>query len=250
MKSSKELSRMEHQTSSIQTRSRRKRSARLKDTQEKIINESNNELIHPSKEIENNNQIDINNFQSIVDEFSLFISNINQIESIPSSLTKSETESEHDQYLQKRSSRLLEDENNEKISFRRSKRIKNNQILKNKQNKTKKKDIKKHYNELKVIDEENLDENKKKITSHNDSLETTKLENNEGNTQITENTNLNLPIYKQYDDMGNNQLNNNHQSIFNQAQKGNNKDNDQLQGIHTYINDIMAHVISYDFISL
>jgi hypothetical protein len=220
---------MEHSTSSIQTRSRRKRSARLKNIQENSNSESVNEPMCSSKKIQNEIQIENENLQNILDDFAFFISDLNQIGSSRLSSKKFQIDPEPEQYLQKRSDQILNEDNNGKIRLRRSERIRKYQSDKKKQ-KTKKKEIKKQHKELKVIDEDNFGENEKHITSQNRSLETTKHEANEGNSQTIENIDLDIPHQRMSDDMADQELIDNQQIVYGKEKRGNEKTNGYFQG--------------------
>lgn len=186
MKSFEEQKQAGYPKSFIQTRSRRKKSLRLEDTQINVNNGVVLDSIYSTQDIDQEIKMNDEDLYTLLDEFSKFISDINLSDVEIASSKNLSAEPQPEKYLKKRSNEMLKKDENNEYRPRRSTRIKEMQIKKIKRNKRRQKEVKKQNNELGVIDEENLIESESKNVPRIPSQENLNMNHNENVTELNE----------------------------------------------------------------
>lgn len=231
MKSLEDQKQVGYPKSFIQTRSRRKKSLRLEDMNVNAHNGVILDSIYSTQDFDQENEMNDEDLLSILNDFTCFISDIN-LNDVDVSLSKNlPAEPQPEKYLKKRSNEMINsDENNEYIP-RRSSRIKQMQINKNKRKKRKLKEAKNQNTELGVIDEENFIHDEKKTTPKTNPQDNTNMDDNQDMTEYKEPIkNTNLKQNKKFKESKNQKLKDNDNSKLTESSKQVIKMDNQSQG--------------------
>lgn len=199
------------QKSSVMTRSRRKKSARL---EEPIQNEDN--ASYSSKnQLDDTNHEHLNDITSILNSFSLFISDVNKLELDYEKQQNLMEKSVSDENLKKRCDKTFDTQENSDIQPQRSKRIKQFQKNKNKHKKKAELESNKQKKKLETIyEKDNFNSNKNQLNDTNNSQEIVKTKTNRNLKKNKDITN----DYNQKDNVSN-PATFEHTTINNNAQK-------------------------------